>query len=445
MRQNIVLATALIAVIIILLVVPATAQQSTSPTSPILTDESTATPTRICPTFEPTIQATPSRSDWYLYQGEASDINDYCGQTCVAMAIQYVRGIQYAKGTKVPLLRTIVSEVGKNSDEFTVSEDLKPPLDKWQVESKYLTDMDTISQAIQNREHIVIVPLEMTAIPEGADLGDGETDPREHCYKYVDYDLGHWVVAHRITDDGNWVIVYDPYVFDRDIYWYRGKVGELPKGWNRYYPYPEFKSAFDKNGAQALEIIGGSDPAIELSLHKQPEFPVLEPGEETEIYFELQNTGSEVWRTGRYVLVNVNNKPLGARSPMALSVDVPSGQLLGWRFSITGPLVPGVYRTEWEFSYDGRPVGPLIWTDVIVVPPDSDDLAGIIHSMIEEARQEAEEEFEERWEELRRQIIEMIWARMIELICGAPIASMALLFSALWLNQQRSAILSKEH
>lgn len=187
-------------------------------------------------------------------------------------------------------------------------------------------------------------------------------------------------------------------------------------------------------------------------LYGQSEFPILEPSEEIEIYFTLLNAGSQTWEAGHYTLVNVNGQPLGARPQMALNVDVPSGSPVPWPFSVTAPVVPGVYRTEWRFSYDGQLIGPLLWTEVIVVPPGSDDLAGIIRSMLEEARRDAEDWIEKQWEELRRRIIEMIEAeirRRIEEflgeLCGGSVATMILCLSVLWLGHRRSGVGNREH
>jgi len=217
-----------------------------------------------------------------------------------------------------------------------------------------------------------------------------------------------------------------------------------------------FRGSF-RVGAAIVELLAAPsqvETRITLApmLHEQPEFPVLRPGEQTEIYFKLQNLGSQTWETGRYALVNVNDAPLGARPQMALNVDVPSGSTVMWRFPITAPSVPGVYRTEWRFSYDGQLIGPLIWMDVIVVPGGSDDLAGIIRNLIDEARRRGEEWFREQWEELRRQIIELIWAEIMRQIeeflaelCGGSAATGALFLAVLWLGRRRSRSEDREH
>jgi hypothetical protein len=442
--QKVILSAILIAVVMIMLFAPAMAQQASSSTSSMSNNQSNATPTRICPTLDPTIKADP-KNDCYRYQGEDSvgepdkESNAYCGQTCVAMVIQYVRG------QSIPISE-IVRYVGKGRYQFTDVEDLKEALDNWQIESTNVTDMEAIRRAVQDRGHMVISVVDMSEIEtEGSDYEKGGTDPREHCSKYISYDSGHWVVVHGITSDGQWVIVHDPDVFDGNpLYWYSD---ETPKGKTRYYLYSEFEDALDAISEDALEITGGSDPTIEVTLFEQPEFPILEPGEETEIYFALQNTGSEVWRAGHYALVNVNGVPLGACPQMALNVDVPSGEAVGWRFAATAPLLPGIYRTEWRFSYNGQLTGPLLWTDVIVVPGGGDDLAAVIRGMIEEARQDAENWIEEQWEELRRQIIEMIWAEIcrrvrefFDKVCCGSAATIFLFLPVLWLSHRQSRV-----
>ena len=81
------------------------------------------------------------------------------------------------------------------------------------------------------------------------------TDPAKHFGRFHDYTYGHFVVVKAITEDGAWVVIDDPYVFDKSAWgWYKGG---LPKGHNRYIKYAEFEQAFRYFGLQGIEIIPG--------------------------------------------------------------------------------------------------------------------------------------------------------------------------------------------
>ncbi|MGD2177436.1 MAG: NBR1-Ig-like domain-containing protein [Anaerolineae bacterium] len=391
--------------------------------------------------------------DWYRYQGEDSagahkDENAYCGQTCLAMAIQYLTE------QTIPISR-IVSRAGAGPDQVLGYQDMKKALGDWEVDYEAIQDMGALRQAVQDRRNIALARIDMSKISRGSDLGKTKADARKHYDKYADphYDppSSHWVVVRGMTEDrwGKWVIVHDPYVFDDDIYRY-SRDRDMPRGRNRYYAYSEFESALASDAVLEITGLAGTETPLAPVLYKQSEFAILEPGEAIEIYFILLNAGSQTWEAGHYALVNVNDQPLGAPSQMALDVDVPSRSRVTWRFSITAPAVPCVYRSEWRFSYDGDLFGPSLWTSVIVIPGDSGDLAELIRSLIEDALQRGEEWLERQWEELRRQIIEMIEAEMERRaeefnrdLCGGPAATMIISLAVVWLGRRRSRVANR--
>lgn len=215
----------------------------------------TSTPTPLCPTPAPSSEGLATEK-WYRYQGEpsvGSDLgilrNMYCGQACVAMAIQQVTG-------KVVPLSEIVACVGRGRLEYTTADDLMMALERWGVDYLPVGSMASLSEAVHTREHAVIAVVSMADFDPGTDRGGQDDEPTKRCHRYVDYTAGHWVTVHAISDGGDWVIVHDPFVFGGHPdarYWYAD--GE-PKGMSRHYLYDEFKAAFSTAGDSGLEIMG---------------------------------------------------------------------------------------------------------------------------------------------------------------------------------------------
>ncbi|MCX6028459.1 MAG: PA14 domain-containing protein [Chloroflexi bacterium] len=195
--------------------------------------------------------------EWYRYQGESdsgSCSSDNCGPTAVAMAIQFAHNNQWVS------ISDIRSYISGSDCRWTSVSDLNSALSHWNVSHTTITGMDAVRGAVNDRGHIVIVPVWMSYVPAGTDYLSPNSDPASHYNRYYSYTSGHVVVVKGISDDGNWVIVYDPNVWNGNgVYWYSNSTA---KGKNRYYSYASFASAFANNGNQAIEILevpGGSD------------------------------------------------------------------------------------------------------------------------------------------------------------------------------------------
>lgn len=190
--------------------------------------------------------------EWYRYQGEASSSNYYCGQACAAMAIQF------AHNNERVAISDIVNYIPGQSG-WTSTSDLLNALAHWNVDRTTIAsgNMNGVRDAINNRGHIVLVPIIRGEIPLGSDWNVKRSDPASHWNLYHNpnnpWTGGHWVVVKGISDDQNWVIVYDPLAFNgNDYYWYSDSTA---KGRERYYSYSDFARAFANNGAQAIEIL----------------------------------------------------------------------------------------------------------------------------------------------------------------------------------------------
>jgi len=141
---------------------------------------------------------------------------------------------------------------------------------------------------------------------------------------------------------------------------------------------------------------------------ERSEFPVLLPGEQAEVYFVLQNIGTETWQPGDYWLEHIGGHTLGLSPQQVLPYSVPPGETVRWDLIVTAPPFSGVYQSEWQMRCRGQPYGEPLFFAVSVVPEGEVDLAEIIRRMIDEARQEAGDKFDEIWEDLKQLIEEKI-------------------------------------
>ena len=197
----------------------------------------------------------PAPFEWYRYEGESdsgSCASVNCGPAVVAMAVQF------AKNNQIISIKDIRSFISGTNCRFTNNTDLEKALDNWWVNHTTITGMDAVRSAITDRGHIVIVPIIMSKIPAGSDNESTQlSDPSDHFNRYNSYIDGHYVVVKGISQDGNWVIVQDPNVWDgNNKYWYSDNTA---KGRGRYYDYQSFAIGFANNGNSAIEI---SDIAV---------------------------------------------------------------------------------------------------------------------------------------------------------------------------------------
>ena len=238
-------------------------------------------------------------NEWYRYQG-ASDSdkkgND-CGPACVAMAIQFI------KNTFVPI-RDIRNYIGPNT---ATSEQLKNSLQHWGISYTHLSaGSQNVIDAVNNRKHIVICPVEMLCFSPGLDIDSESDDPALHYDRYCSFTeehQGHFIVVKGISDDGNWIIVYDPGVwrsYPDPKYWYSN--GE-PKGKERYYKLSEFSNAINSRG---IEILAEPHPIITSPLKITPAPPYY-VGDTINTEFSITNKGA--------TSINFSVLTVGGRDP----------------------------------------------------------------------------------------------------------------------------------
>jgi hypothetical protein len=111
---------------------------------------------------------------------------------------------------------------------------------------------------------------------------------------------------------------------------------------------------------------GGTDNAF-LASETIPDGSRLTAGASFTKSWRLLNSGSSTWGRG-YELVHVSEQLFGAKSPTALTIDVPSNQMADISVEMVAPTTPGTYRGYWRMrNATGVFFGDLIWVEIVVV------------------------------------------------------------------------------
>lgn len=89
-----------------------------------------------------------------------------------------------------------------------------------------------------------------------------------------------------------------------------------------------------------------------------PDGARVDPGEEIEKIWRLQNVGNCDWVNGKYQLVFVSGEQMGGTSPSLIEFTVLADAYANFSVELTVPSVPGTYRGYWILeSTDGDPIG----------------------------------------------------------------------------------------
>lgn len=92
-----------------------------------------------------------------------------------------------------------------------------------------------------------------------------------------------------------------------------------------------------------------------------PDGTRVDPSEEIEKTWRLQNVGECDWVNGKYQLVFVSGDQMGGANPTLLEFTVLAGAYSNFSITLTAPDVPGDYYSYWRLeSTDGDPLG---WGD----------------------------------------------------------------------------------
>jgi hypothetical protein len=128
---------------------------------------------------------TPYRAQGASDSGACASAN--CGPAVVAMAIGWARNGQW-----IPI-SDIRSYMSGTNCRYTDVTDLRNALTNWSVSYATITGLDAVRDAINNRGHIVIVPVAMSSIPAGSDYLTAKSDPANHYDRFYSFTGGHFV------------------------------------------------------------------------------------------------------------------------------------------------------------------------------------------------------------------------------------------------------------
>ena len=197
--------------------------------------------------------------EWYRYQGAPDSsnpsTNSDCGPTGVAMAIQFVKNVN------VPI-KDICNYISNYyytgvQPGSTNSGELVDCLQIYGISYNALSPgVQSVIDAVNNRSHIVLCFVTMGSFGKGPDIDGASSNPAFNYDRYHSYSDGHVIIVKGISNDGQWIIAYDPNVFGSypyAKYWYSNGV---PKGKERYYRVSEFINALQTRG---YEITGSTN------------------------------------------------------------------------------------------------------------------------------------------------------------------------------------------
>ena len=207
---------------------------------------------QVAPLEPPLLAEVSAPYDWYRAQGDSDSgvcASTNCGPTSVAMAIEFARD-----ELTVPISQIRTYMTGSDPcGDGTNGDQLRAALTNWSVPFTRISGLQAVSDAINLRGHIVIVPVIMADIAPGVDYNTASTSPANVWGRYYTFTGGHWLVVRGISADGQWVQVYDPNVWPPvgGRYYYSNSVA---KGRDRLYRTSEFATAFAHNGNWAIEI-----------------------------------------------------------------------------------------------------------------------------------------------------------------------------------------------
>lgn len=197
--------------------------------------------------------------DWYRYQGTAdpgkgspSDSSpnqeSNCGCACVAMCVQYATGkwVPMDKAGGQPNVRFVMT--GRNDNEGTDWPNVEKALKFWSVPYQWVHKTEGLRDAIK-RGHPVMAMVQCSKLTKSL-------TPESRVGRYYEFQWGHLLMVRGISNDGRYVVCYDPQVFvDKPEHW--TKAGQ-PRGKDVLYRIGDFEEACKAKGGddfKAIEIL----------------------------------------------------------------------------------------------------------------------------------------------------------------------------------------------
>ncbi len=105
-----------------------------------------------------------------------------------------------------------------------------------------------------------------------------------------------------------------------------------------------------------------------------PDGTRVDPGEEMQKTWRLQNVGTCDWVAGQYELVFVGGERMSGQSPLTINVTVPAGGYANFSINLKAPVTPGTYRGDWvlRLKSSGDTIGlganadQSFWIEIVV-------------------------------------------------------------------------------
>ena len=98
-----------------------------------------------------------------------------------------------------------------------------------------------------------------------------------------------------------------------------------------------------------------------------PDGTAFDPGATFTKSWRLMNTGINTWSTA-YALVFVSGEQMSGPASVALTLEVPPGQVVDIPVKLTAPSTPGNYKGYWRMrSPAGQFFGDLIYVQIVVL------------------------------------------------------------------------------
>ncbi len=189
----------------------------------------------------------------------------------------------------------------------------------------------------------------------------------------------------------------------------------------------------------------------DATLISSPSTLTLTPGEQSQLVFDIQNTGTVSWQPGQgYALINTNEESLGALPVQVLETEISPGSIAHWVVPITAPAQIGLNWTEWRMAHDGEPFGDTATCLVAVVPEGEIDIdvGALLAQWLDELGEEILDRFDQflqdladRFEEWLQRESERLLSELLESLsqqcCGAIVVAPAALLLVGWTSARR--------
>lgn len=107
-----------------------------------------------------------------------------------------------------------------------------------------------------------------------------------------------------------------------------------------------------------------------------PDGTRMDPGEQFQKTWRLQNVGSCDWVGGQYELAFVSGERMGGQNPLTITFTVPVDGYANFSINLTAPGTPGTYRGYWILrTSNGDDIGwgpnadQPFWVEIVVRGP----------------------------------------------------------------------------